>query len=138
MSVYQSYVPEEATDEFREQFEVTPTGDFGVDSMRARFKIQCRKCGSVLHPNTTWPPSYADLHKCVNATMFQIPEEMKAEIAQWQNNQVEQMKQNNNGGMPYLGASGGLWSYMFTPTSIGMAIKVINNFNQEELSLFDD
>lgn len=137
MSVYTSYVPNEATDEFRDQFEVTPTGDFGIDSMRARFEVLCKRCGSVLHHNTTWPPAYADKHKC-EPNMFSIPAEYQEQIDEWKHNQIETMKQNNNGEMPYLGACGGLWSYMFTPTSIGMAIKVINNFNQEELSLFDD
>lgn len=68
---------------------------------------------------------------------YEIPKELNLQILDWKEKQVEKMKDANNGEMPYLGASGGLWTYSFTDTSIGRVIKIINNFNKEELSFFE-
>jgi hypothetical protein len=39
----------------RHEFAVTPTGEIGRDSMRARFRVECLTCGKVEHENTTGP-----------------------------------------------------------------------------------
>lgn len=38
---------------------------------------------------------------------------------------------------PYAGAIGGQFSYIFTPTSIGCVIKVLNHFTGEECDVTD-
>lgn len=40
-------------------------------------------------------------------------------------------------GIPYYGATGGAYSYIFTRTSIGLVTAIRNNLTKEELTLTD-
>jgi hypothetical protein len=40
-------------------------------------------------------------------------------------------------GIAYYGATGGAYSYIFTPTSIGLVTVIRNNMTKEELTLTD-
>lgn len=43
---------------------VSPTGDSGIHTARDRFHVACLACKTVLHHNTTSPPSAIKSHKC--------------------------------------------------------------------------
>jgi hypothetical protein len=43
-------------------FASTPTGDFGIDSGRPRFKVECLTCKACLHENTTGPSARIESH----------------------------------------------------------------------------
>lgn len=57
-----SFDPSSMTAEQAARYEVSETGDFGVDSGRKRFRVMCRECGMVLHGNTTGPEHYIEQH----------------------------------------------------------------------------
>jgi hypothetical protein len=40
-------------------------------------------------------------------------------------------------GLPYYGACGGAYSYIYTPTSIGLCVSIRNNATKEEQNLTD-
>jgi hypothetical protein len=46
-----------------ERYEVTDTGQTGIDSGRKRFSVTCRDCDKLLHPATTGPNSYIREHE---------------------------------------------------------------------------
>jgi formylmethanofuran dehydrogenase subunit E len=63
MSIYfDHWDPETMTDDQREKYEVLPTGDEGFHSMRAKFSVRCKKCGEVVHENTTGPDCMMEMH----------------------------------------------------------------------------
>jgi len=55
-----------------------------------------------------------------------------AKLNTWQDEQKRKMPEN-----PNIGAIGGLYTYSFTPTSIGTVIKIKNNLTQDILDLSD-
>ncbi len=60
--------------------------------------------------------------------MFSLTDEDCNKIEQWQ---------IDNGPDSYAGCSGGRYTYMFTPTSLGMVVKVKDNLKGIELDLTD-
>lgn len=60
---YTSWKQEDLDPKLRDRYEVTPTGDEGFTSGRARFKVVCKECQNVLHENTTGPGSYIKDHE---------------------------------------------------------------------------
>jgi hypothetical protein len=43
-------------------FRVTATGDSGLHTGRRKYKVSCLKCALVLHPNTTGPRCWIEMH----------------------------------------------------------------------------
>ena len=62
--------------------------------------------------------------------MFTLNKEEREKLLEWQKSRIPEK---------YSGASGGRWTYTFTPTSLGTVIKVIDNLITEdnELDLTD-
>ena len=48
---------------WRDQYICERTGEYGIHSGRDRFKVTCKKCGKVVHGNTTWPNSWIGRHE---------------------------------------------------------------------------
>lgn len=46
---------------------IDATGDEGIHSGRARYRVTCQACGEIVHPNTTGPRQMAEMHspRCV-------------------------------------------------------------------------
>ena len=67
--------------------------------------------------------------------MFQLTDEQNKKLSDWiqgQNNKVVEKEMG-----AYYGCSGGAYTYSFTPTTLGMIVKVRNNFTKEEVDLTD-
>ena len=75
--------------------------------------------------------------------MFIISKNQQAQIDTWKQEQNAKVAKQQEGtdvarvGGPNYGAIGGGFTYMFTPTGLGMVIKVVNNITKEELDLTD-
>lgn len=69
--------------------------------------------------------------------MFSLTEEQKEKLGQWASEQYKKdaAKAAQNGRLSAYGASGGEFSYTFTPTNLGLIIKVKNNLSGDELDL---
>lgn len=63
--------------------------------------------------------------------MFSITNEQKTALDSWYQ---EQRKKTD---MDHCGAIGGVLTYSFTPTTLGVVIKVTNNLNGETVDLSD-
>lgn len=61
-----------------------------------------------------------------NEIAFQFIKEQDAKVAELQKTLI-----------PYYGASGGAYSYIFTPTSLGLCVSIRNNLTKEEKNLTD-
>jgi len=72
---------------------------------------------------------------------FGIDAEQAEKLATWieeQNAKVaERQKDKDFPSTPYYGCSGGAYTYLFTPTTLGMVVKVRNNMTKEEIDLTD-
>lgn len=75
--------------------------------------------------------------------MFSISQEEWDKFKEWakeQDNKVSELQKNTEFfkfGVPYYGATGGGYTYCFTPTSLGLVVKIRNNITKEELDLTD-
>jgi len=78
--------------------------------------------------------------------MFELDSEQRAKLAHWVEIQdakvyAEQRERRKRLAFPnlldgaYYGASGGGYSYIFTPTSLGVALEVRNNITKETIDL---
>ena len=78
---------------------------------------------------------------------FTISEEQQKKINKWAKKQDYLVKEQQKGsddvvisessrlGLPYYGASGGSLSYEFTPTGLGVVLKVTNNYTKESIDV---
>jgi hypothetical protein len=83
--------------------------------------------------------------------MFRINNEQQEKIDKWLKEEVyppllEQQKQSlgdkfnqytDNGQYPYCGACGGNLTYSFTPTTLGVVVKVYESLSRKTLDLTD-
>ena len=73
------------------------------------------------------------LHKFVSGANL-------AKLNSWKKGQITKIRElkglSENDPLP-VGAIGGLYTYSFTPTGIGLVIKVTNNLTQDILDLSD-
>ena len=63
--------------------------------------------------------------------MFDINEEQDKMLEVWVR------EQDTKTANKHCGCSGGAYTYCFTPTNLGMVVKVKNNITQEEIDLTD-
>ena len=69
-----------------------------------------------------------------------IDDKQREKLAAWVTEQdekvlAEQRKQHPTQEYVYYGCSGGAYSYIFTPTSIGLCLEVVNNVTKEKINL---
>jgi hypothetical protein len=83
-------------------------------------------------PRQTPKPSFGEL---VEAACPTDVEKIKAWCDE-QDKKVAQ-KQNRPDGQAYYGAIGGAYTYMYTPTGLGLIVKIKNNLTEEILDLTD-
>ena len=75
--------------------------------------------------------------------MFAIDEKQAEKLRAWSAEQDKKVVEKQKGteleheGIPYYGCSGGALTYMFTPTTLGLAIEVKNNITNETINLTD-
>jgi hypothetical protein len=79
--------------------------------------------------------------------MFKIDDLQWAKIKEWKAEQNAKVKarqekdpqfvEDHGGMLPYYGASGGAYTYSFTPTTIGCVVKVKNSVTGDELDVSD-
>lgn len=74
--------------------------------------------------------------------VFTVSKEEEKKIRAWMKEQDKKVaeRQNNIGvfkGCANYGAIGGGYTYCFTPTGIGMIVKVVNGVTKEELDVTD-
>lgn len=69
--------------------------------------------------------------------MFALTEEQKEKLGVWADEQhrKDAEKAAASGRLSVYGASGGAFSYTFTPTNLGLIVKVKNNLSGDELDL---
>jgi hypothetical protein len=73
--------------------------------------------------------------------MFQLTDNQREKVCTWSAEQDKKVIEQQKGtglehpGMPYYGASGGALTYSFTPTSLGMILKVEHNLTHETIDL---
>lgn len=60
--VFKSWTLEELPEQFRENYEITSSGEEGFYSCREKFRVVCKKCKAVLHHSTTNPTFYIEWH----------------------------------------------------------------------------
>jgi hypothetical protein len=58
-------------------------------------------------------------------------------LKQWQNEQNAKVAAKQKKSYAYYGAIGGGFSFIYTPTSVGNVIKVMNSVTKEEIDLTD-
>jgi hypothetical protein len=59
--------------------------------------------------------------------MFSIDQEQSEKIGIWMKEQNAKFKES--------GANGGVYSYIFTPTSLGLVVEVRNNVTKESINV---
>lgn len=76
--------------------------------------------------------------------MFYLDDDQKRELQQWiaaQNSKALEMQKGMDypfgGDKPYYGATGGVLTYCFTPTSLGLVTVVKHGYTKEEIDLTD-
>lgn len=67
--------------------------------------------------------------------MFKLEPEQLKEISKWMETQDAAAKHGKE--HPYYGCSGGGYTYHFTPTTLGLVVKVTNNLTKEEIDVTD-
>jgi hypothetical protein len=71
--------------------------------------------------------------------VFNLSDEQNDKLKAWieeQNSKVaEHQKEMGFSSAPYYGCSGGAYTYSFTPTTLGMVVKVKNNLTKDEIDL---
>lgn len=55
------------------QFSMSPSGEYGFNSGRPRYKVECRTCGVVLHESTTGPMERVNQHLKERARDGNVP-----------------------------------------------------------------
>lgn len=65
--------------------------------------------------------------------MFSLSEKQGEKLAAWQEEQDAEARASEH----HYGASGGAYSYTFTPTTLGVAVVVTNNLTKESIDLTD-
>lgn len=78
----------------------------------------------------------------LSLSMLNMSPEQETKLEEWQQQQdakvLEQQRVNDpTQDMPYYGCSGGEYSYIFTPTSLGIVLEVRNNVTKEQINLID-
>lgn len=68
---------------------------------------------------------------------YSIGQDQIEKLVKWQIEQDKKVAEKQQQSQPYYGCSGGPLTYSFTPTTLGMVIKVINNLTKEEIDLTD-
>jgi hypothetical protein len=68
--------------------------------------------------------------------MFQLDESQSKRLLKWLKEQ-EVKAEEMQGKKPYYGCSGGVLTYMFTPTTIGLVVKVEHGYTKETIDLSD-
>ena len=53
----------------------------------------------------------------------------------WSEEQDKKVAEKQGNEQAYYGATGGAYTYMYTPTSLGMCLVVRNNITEEEINL---
>lgn len=69
--------------------------------------------------------------------MFSINTEQQKKINRWFGEQQKVYMKKHKIGVPYYGAIGGELSYHFTPTSLGVVLKITHNGTRETLDATD-
>lgn len=69
---------------------------------------------------------------------FTLPKSRMKEFELWADYQDKKVANSQGENFPNYGASGGAYSYIFTPTSIGTIIKVKNSITGDTLDLTED
>jgi hypothetical protein len=64
-----------------------------------------------------------------------VAEQDKANIFMVEQDELVARRQNSD--IPYYGASGGAYSYIFTITSLGLMVSIRNNLTKVEVNLTD-
>lgn len=67
--------------------------------------------------------------------MFKLTEEQSEKLLVWMKEQKKKDAERQGKDEPYYGCIGGVYTYCFTPNSIGLSVKVINDFSKEEIDL---
>lgn len=67
--------------------------------------------------------------------MFSLTEEQGEKVAAWAAQQDKALAEKQGKDQPYYGCSGGSLSFEFTPTTLGMVVKVTNNLTKESLDV---
>lgn len=66
---------------------------------------------------------------------FKLTDEQLEKLFVWFKEQEEKDAKRQNRDKPYYGCIGGVYTYCFSPNSIGVCVKVINEFSKEEINL---
>jgi hypothetical protein len=73
--------------------------------------------------------------------MFMLNVGQTERCAEWMKAQdakvAERQKESDHPDKPYYGCTGGAYSYIFTPTTIGLCVEVRNNLTKETINLTD-
>jgi hypothetical protein len=75
--------------------------------------------------------------------MFELDAEQSKRLNEWCSEQDKKVMESQKGtevehsGEAYYGCSGGSVTYMFTPTTLGLVVKVQNNMTGEIIDLTD-
>jgi hypothetical protein len=69
--------------------------------------------------------------------MFCLDETQKEKLAEWMRLQEEKVAKMQEREDAYYGAIGGGYTYMFTPTGLGVVTIVRNGVTKEEINLTD-
>ena len=69
--------------------------------------------------------------------MFKLEPEQLEEISKWMEAQDAAVAAKQGKDHPYYGCSGGSYTYHFTPTTLGLVVKVTNNLTKEEIDVTD-
>ncbi len=64
MSMFESWKPEDLPPRYDGKFDITDSGQWGIDSGRTRWRVVCKQCGEELHPATTDPSFCIKTHEC--------------------------------------------------------------------------
>lgn len=75
--------------------------------------------------------------------MFSLDKIQVKKLAKWSKQQelkaarLQKKSKRSEKDLPYYGAIGGAYTYSFTPTSLGMVVKVTNGLTNETIDLTD-
>lgn len=75
--------------------------------------------------------------------MFSLDEKQTEKLRVWEEEQDRKVIDQQKGteferfGIPYYGVTGGSLTYSFTPTGLGVVVKIRNNVTKEEIDLTD-
>lgn len=69
--------------------------------------------------------------------MFSVPADQRDKLDKWIAENNAGVARQQGGDSPYYGGSGGSLTYSFTPTSLGLIVKVTNNMTGQTIDLTD-